>query len=272
MSTASKRILSVLPLLLLLPAALLAQGLPTSQPKYLRVIREDVKLGRNADHAKFEAGWPAAFERAQSPDYYIALESMNNNEAWYVIPAASHAAMAEVQAREQDPAIAPELARLSRGDAEFVNSVRSIELRAKPELSFGAYPDIATQRFWQITIFRIRPGFEDAFAAAAKSYGAASIRAGSKSGFRVYEVIAGMPEPTYFVFSTTSSFGEFDRMMADGEATMKAMGADDEPIGRKYNEGLINSETLRFRLSPEMSYVPKETRATDPAFWMPKKP
>jgi hypothetical protein len=81
-----------------------------------------------------------------------------------------------------------------------------------------------------------------------------------------------MPTPTYVIFSSVSSFGEFDRMVADGDATMKAMGADDEPIWKKFNEGLINSETMRFRLSPEMSYVPKETRASDPAFWGPKKP
>ena len=37
-------------------------------------------------------------------------------------------------------------------------------------------------------------------------------------------------------------------------------------------EGVINSETQRFRVDPAHSYVPKETRAQDPAFWMPKKP
>jgi len=37
-------------------------------------------------------------------------------------------------------------------------------------------------------------------------------------------------------------------------------------------EGVVNVETQRFRLDPGQSYVPKETRAQDPAFWMPKKP
>jgi hypothetical protein len=36
-------------------------------------------------------------------------------------------------------------------------------------------------------------------------------------------------------------------------------------------EGLINSETQRFRLDAGQSYVTKETKDQDPAFWMPKK-
>ena len=272
MTISLKRVLTFL--LAALPAvAAAAQSLPATQPALLRIIREEVKLGRNADHARFEAGWPAAYERAKSPDYYLAMESLTGaNEAWYVTPGASYKALGEAMTREEEPALAAELARLQRGDAEFVNSVRVIEARARPELSFGAYPDLAKQRFWQITFFRMRPGSEEAFAAAVKSYAAASGRAGNAMGYRVYEVVAGMPEPTYIVFSSVSGFADFDRMMAAGDATMKAMTADDQPIGKKFNEGLINSESFRFKLSPSMSYVPKETRATDPAFWMPKKP
>ena len=35
---------------------------------------------------------------------------------------------------------------------------------------------------------------------------------------------------------------------------------------------MVNVETQRLRLDPDMSYVPKEVRAQDPAFWTPKKP
>ena len=64
-------------------------GLPTSQPKLLTIVREEVKPGRAADHANHEAGWPAAFEKAMSPDYYLAMTSLTGpSEAWYVIPQA----------------------------------------------------------------------------------------------------------------------------------------------------------------------------------------
>jgi hypothetical protein len=36
-------------------------------------------------------------------------------------------------------------------------------------------------------------------------------------------------------------------------------------------ESVITVESQRFRLDPGQSYVSKEVRDTDPAFWLPKK-
>ncbi len=61
--------------------------------------------------------------------------------------------------------------------------------------------------------------------------------------------------------------------MAAGEATMKGANAEERAALDKFGkEALVNEETHRFRVDPEMSYVPKEVRAQDPAFWLPKKP
>ena len=271
MSILCKRALPLF-LLVTVPTAALAQSLPTSQPAFMRLIREDVKPGRNAEHAKVETGWPAAFERAKSPDYCLGLESMTNNEAWFIIPFASYAAMGEMLARERGPVLGAEIGRLSRADGDLINSLRTIELRARPELSHGAYPDLSKQRYWEITVYRMRPGTSEVFSQIAKAYGAALDRSGGKTGYRVYEVMAGMPTPTYFVFSSVSSFGDFDKLLAEGDATMKAMNPDEAAAGKKFDEGLVSSETFRFQLSPEMSYVPSDVRSSDPAFWGPKKP
>jgi hypothetical protein len=259
-------------LLVTAPHPAVAQGLPTSQPVLLRIIREDVKQGRGAEHVKNEMGWVAAYERAKSPDYYLAMESLSNNEAWFTVPAASYAAIGEQMGRDQDPAIRPELDRLYRADGDLLNGSCVIELRARPDLSAGDYPDMAKQRYWEVTIFRMRPGSGETMSAAAKAYAAATERAGRKIGWRLYEVVAGMPGPAYFVFSSVPSFGDFDTLMAQGDSTGKAISEAEAATFKKFDEALINAETLRFRLSPEMSYVPKAVRDSDPAFWMPKKP
>ncbi len=89
----------------------------------------------------------------------------------------------------------------------------------------------------------------------------------------MYEVLAGMPGPTYLVFSSTESFAEFDRMTEEGMAVMKAATDDERKTLQQFSaEGVINVETQRFRVDPVMSYVPRETRASDPAFWLPKRP
>src|SRR4029453_6824924 len=197
----------------------------------LTIVREDVKPGRASEHTKIEAGWPAAYEKAKSPYYYLAMVSMSgSDEGWYVTPFESPAAIGDSLKRDdEDPVLSAELARLSRADADMLNGVRPMQARARKELSYGTFPGLAKQRFFEITTFRVRPGHEPQFEAAAKAYGASAKRNGATSGYRVYEVIAGIPGPTYLIFSSVASFAEFDRLMTDGDKTLA--GANAEEMG-----------------------------------------
>ncbi len=272
------RTLLALPSLLCIGAtALLAQNppLPTSQPALLTIYREQVKPGRTAEHARIEAGWPAAFARAKSPTYYLAMTSITGpNEAWFLTPFASNAAFGDqLKLESSDTVLSAELARLSRADAEVLNDYRVIQAVARPDLSHGAFPDLTKVRFWQVLTFRVRPGHEPDFEAAAKAYGAATDRAATGASYRVYQVTAGMPGPTYLIFSSVESYAQFDAMMAGGQKAMQGATPEEMAALQKFStDGVISSETNRFALNPMMSYVAPETRASDPAFWMPKRP
>ena len=250
-------------------------GLPTSQPNYLTIVREEVKLGRAADHERIEAGWPAAYERAKSPDHYLAYVSVTGRpEAWFVQAFDSHKALGDSMKREDtDAALSAELKRLSRADADVLTNITVLHAMARKDLSYGTFPDLAKTRFTEVTTFRVRPGHEGQFESAAKAYGAATKRSAPGTSFRVYEIVAGLPGPQYLVFSSVQSFAEFDKTTQEGQATMKgATQAEQDALNKFSAEGLISAETQRFRIDPVMSYVPKETRASDLAFWMPKKP
>lgn len=252
-----------------------AQSLPSTQPKFLHIVREQVKVGRGAEHARFEAGWPAAYEKAKSQTPYLALVSLTGSrETWYVTPFDSHAAWDEAQKKEDaDPALQAELERLGKGDAEFLSDLRVVEAMARPDLSYGSFPDLAKVRFYEITIFRVRPGHEASFAAVAKAYAAAAAKAAPKSRWRTYETMAGAPGGTYLVLSSLESYAEFDQAITDGMAMGTSFSAEDGVLMQKFfADGLISVESNRFRLDPVQSFVPKETRERDPAFWMPPPP
>jgi len=246
------------------------QGLPTTQPTLVTIIREEVKVGRTAEHARNEAGWPAAFGRANSPDYYLAMTSITGMpEAWYIIPSASNAAYGEAMMRyDKDAAMMAELERLSRADADLINSSRTIQAMARPDLSMGSFPDLTKQRFWEISVVRVRPGHEAEFDAAAKAFGSAAQRASPATRYRVYQVLAGMPTPTYILFSSVATFAEFDQMFANAMKSMQAASDSEQAALRKFStDASLSWETNRFRLDPKQSYVSRETRATDPTFW-----
>lgn len=255
-------------------ASALAQGVPTTQPKFLHIFREQVKPGRGAEHAAWEAGWPAAYEKAKGAYNYIALESITGPpEVWYVSPLASQAAYGEMMAAdEKDAALSAELERLAKGDAEFLTGQSPIQAVAMPDLSYGAFPPVGKMRYYEITTFRVKPGHQAAWIAATNAYKTATARSAPGASWRTYEVVAGAPGGTYLVFSSVASFAEFDKMMAEGEATWKGVTAEEGAVLDKFmKDSVISVSTNRYRLSPRQSFVNAETKAQDPAFWSPKK-
>lgn len=248
--------------------SVLSQDLPREQPNLLTIIREQVKVGRADDHAKHEAGWPAAFAKAKSPNYYLAMSSLTGRpQVWYVVPWKSHADEAESMKREDnDPVLSAELARLSRADAEYIDDLCIIQTVARKDLSLGDFPDLAKARFFHNTIFRVRPGKQELFENAAKAYGAAIKRANPKAAYRVYQVIAGMPGPAFIVFSSVDDYANFDQRMA-AEVAMSPTEEEQSALQQFTEEGLLEAEANRFRIDPQQSYVAQETKDRDPDFW-----
>ncbi|MCI0432864.1 MAG: hypothetical protein L0271_04340 [Gemmatimonadetes bacterium] len=244
--------------------------MPTTQPNLLTIFIEEVKLGREAAHEANEAGWPAAFARARAPETYLALETMTGaNEVWFITPYASYAAEGETMRRNRtDPVLSAELDRLWREDAEFLVSARTVQAVARPDLSYGAFPDISRTRFWDITMFRVRPGYEAQFDEAAKMYGEISKRLAPNSSYRTYMVMNGMPGGTYIIFSSVTEYAGFDQMLATGQAVGAGMTAKERTFFETFSrQSLISATTNRFRLNPAMSYVDAATKAADPEFW-----
>lgn len=261
-----------LPLLLAATCVSFAQaqdGLPAAQPPRLMIIREQVKAGQSAAHVRHEAGWPAAFAKANSPDYYIALTSITGpTEAWYLIPWASHAAEAASMKRDaKDPVLSAELDRLAAADADFITGVTTVQLMARTDLSLGKFPSIAKVRFFEVSIFSVRQGQEAKIDSIIKTYGEVRKRVSPDASYRIYTVAAGMPGPTYFVITSVEDYAEFDRTMSEHQKVFETATPEESAVFAKWGEAVMKSETNRFRLDPTMSYVSKEVRDSAPDFW-----
>src|SRR5690349_11526127 len=54
-------------------------------PKYLQIIREAVKPGRDAAHMELEAAWSQAFAKAKVPVYTLGMTTLfGPPEAWWL--------------------------------------------------------------------------------------------------------------------------------------------------------------------------------------------
>lgn len=263
---------SVLPVLVLAATSgtVVAQGMPETQPGILTIFIEEVKVGMNADHEANEAGWPAAFAEANSPYYYLAMEAMTGpNEVWYVSPYESYAAEGEsMKMTESNEELGKELSRLWRADAQYLNDARQIQAVARPDLSYGDFPDLGRARFWDITMMRIRLGHEEAWQNAARIYKEVVAQGAPDMSYRIYQVTAGMPGGYYLIFSSVNDYAEFDDMMAQGNAMWEGISAENMQTLQQFMATDVQMVmTNRFSLNPNMSYVAEETKAVDPDFW-----
>ena len=230
-------------LTLLIAGSLAAQGGP---PQYMQIFREREKFGHGAAHRQTEAGWPRAFAKAKTPNHYVALSAMyGSTQVWFVEP---HESIAELdaanKATEAAPGLSAELERLSAADAAHVDGSDAILGHYIAEASNASPINPADMRFWEIAIFRVRPGHEANFFEGAKVYQSVVQQAKVDAPWATYEVMAGMPGPTYLVMSPHKTLAEIDPATGNVAAIQKAMDAESMKKLGTLSEGFVSVETL----------------------------
>ncbi len=240
-----------------------------SPPPVLWIQRELVKPGKGSAHNDWEAGWPAAFGRANWPTTYLAMTAMSGpNEAWFLIGYPSFDAMEkDIAQMDANAPLTADMKRLGAGEADFVETTRSVLAQYVPELSYRSGVDIAKMRYFQVITYVMKPGHEAEFAKAATLYRDGYTKANIDSHWAIYRVVSGLAEGTFLVFVPFASLSLFDRSPSYGQAMARALGpAQMSALNKLVTDGVATSQSQVFSLNPKMSYVNKETKAADP-FW-----
>lgn len=246
---------------------------PSSPPKVLQIYREVLKPGHGPAHAKTEAGWPAAFAKANWPSHYMAMTSSSGpGEAWFISAWDSYAAYeADSKAIEKEAALQAELDRLSQADGEHLANAYSMFATYREDLSYRAGVNVAEMRYFMVTTFRVKPGRGADFAAARKIVNAAHEKANMDEHWAVYQVTAGAPTGTYLLLLPMKSMAQLDvAREIHGKAYDDAMGEENrKKVADLVNASVESSTATLFAFSPTMSYPPNEWKAAD-AYWAPK--
>jgi hypothetical protein len=255
-------------------SSLLAQAPPASgPPKVLQIFREEVKPGKIVAHEKWETGWPRAFAKAGWTTYYLGITSVSGpNEAWFLTGYDSFAAWEKDRANlDNTAALKAEDDRLSQGDGEFLSGARSIVAALREDLSSKTSIKLGTMRYFRIVTYRVRPGHETDFADAAKIVRDAYEKAKVDVPWAAYQIVSGMPGPTFLVFLPMKSLEEIDAAQARSKTIQEAEGEENaKKLQKLASDGFLSSESNLFAFNPKMSYIAPETASADPAFWTPK--
>jgi hypothetical protein len=258
-------------LLTIVAAAPLSAQMTGSQPPppVLLISRELVKPGKASAHNQWEAGWPAAFAKANYPTTYLGMNAVSGiNEAWFLTGYPSFDALEKDQSRmDADATLSAEQRRLYAGESDYVENTRGVLAAYVPSVSYKPNIDLSKMRYFEILTYTMKPGHEADFLKAAGIVRDGYTKASIDQPWAIYRVVSGMPAGTYYVFLPMRSLASLDKGPSNDDAMGRALGSDQtNALNKLVLDGVATAQSQIFAFNPKMSYVSKEMKAADP-FW-----
>ena len=256
-------------------AAQIQEAAPAPVPKVLMVVREQIKEGREAAHAKAEEAWPRIFSKGNVTTHYVGMTAESGpSEAWFLEPYDSFGGMEKARAEIEQSPLAADLEVANVQDGELRTGSRTLLAVYRGDLSFHpaeAMSSLPKCRHMGVTVLRINYGHDADLAQIAKLLIDGDEKSNSDQPVLTYQAISGGPSGTYLIFSPMDSLAHMDAAPARLAAARQAMGERNrQRLDALAPEVVQSSESLLFAFNPRMSYVSKEFAAGDPEFWNPK--
>src|ERR1035438_2259162 len=250
------------------------QGAATA-PKVLMVVREQIKEGREAAHAKAEEAWPRIFSKGNVTTHYVGMTAESGpSEAWFLEPYDSFGGMEKARGEIEQSPLAADLEVANVQDGELRTGSRTLLAVYRGDLSFHpaeAMSSLPKCRHMGVTVLRIKYGHDADLAQIAKLLIDGDEKSNSDQPVLTYQAISGGPSGTYLIFSPMDSLAHMDAAPARLAAARQAMGERNrQRLDALAPEVVQSSGSLLFAFNPRMSYVSKEFAAGDPEFWNPK--
>ena len=250
-----------------------AQQTPPGPPKVLTIFREFVKPGKGGmPHEKAESAFVQASQQAKWPTHYFAVTSLSGKpRALFLTGYDSFAAWEkDNQATQKNTTFSQTLDRAAVADGELLSDADSGTFAYREDYSLHAPVDIPHMRYFEISVYRVKPGHDKDWDDGMKMVLAAYEKI-PDIHWACFQAVYGAPEGTFLFFTPLKSLTETDRMLAQNKQFEAAMGEAGMKKLRELSAATIElSETNLFQFAPKMSYPPDEWIKADPNFWKPK--
>jgi hypothetical protein len=249
-----------------------AQDATATLPQVIQINREWIKPGKaGMAHDRTEAAFVSLMNRAKLQGHYVALNALSGkSRALYVARYPTFAAWeADNKILEKNGA---EFDHAAMADGELLDSLDAAVFTYDAELSYHPHPDVSHARYYEITVFHMRPGHHKDWYDLTKMYKEALDKAGSKAHWAAYEVAYGGEGGTFITMTARNSMTEIDQDMADFKKVIE--GAGDEGMAKLdalFAQAIDSSRSELFSVNPKQSYAEEAWIKADPEFWKPKK-
>jgi hypothetical protein len=258
-----------------LAAAAQDASAPATPPKVIQIAREFIKPGRaGMAHDKTEAAFVATMNRAKLQGHYVALNSMTGkSRALFITRYPSFAAWeADNKIIDKSPSLSAEVDHDLMADGDLLQDFDQAVATYDEKLSYHPHADISHARYYEISVFRIKPGHRKEWHELTKMVQDANEKGGTSAHWAAYEVAYGAEDGTYIILSADKSMADIDQGFAESAKFAEAMGGEEgmNKLDKLYGETVESSRSELFSINPRQSYADEAWIKSDPDFWKPK--
>ena len=252
-----------------------AQDATSTPPKVISIVREWLKPGKSGmAHDKTEAAFVAATNRAKLQGHYVALNSMSGkSRALYITRYPSFEAWEkDNKTVDKSTALTAEFDHASMADGELLDGIDTAVLTYNEELSYHPHPDISHARYYEITVFHVRPGHRKDWFEVTKMYKDLCEKSGSSAHWATYEAAYGLDGGTYVALTHRDSLTEIDQSFGESKKFLEAAGGEEgmNKLDELFGQAVDASHSELFSINPKQSYAEESWIKADPDFWKPK--
>ena len=240
-------------------------------PKVLNVIREVVKPGKSGSpHEKTESAFVEAMTAAHSPNHYIALDSLTGVSRSLFLSGYDSFAQWEEQERadQKNASLSATLDRAAEADGALLSSYEAGMFVLRQDQSYNDNGGLAHVRYFEITVYRIKPGHDADWDEIVKMVKPALIKANPDDNWAMYQRAYGTGGPEVAIFHVMKSAAEIDQGYASDPKFAAAMGPEGmKKLSELSSAAIEGSESNLFVINPRESYAEPELMNADPDFW-----
>ncbi len=268
---------ALLPLAAALSPVLNAQNATEDgPPKVLVIHREYLKPGKGgALHERSESAFVKAFADTKSTSSYFALDSLSGpSRSLFLFGYDSFADWEkETAAIRSNKALGAKLDQATLNDGDLLASYDASAMMLRPDLSLNK-GSIDGARYFEITVFVVKPGHLHDFTELAKTYIETYRKVSPQAHWDTFEVVYGSPLPNaaggdvFLIVNTMKSLADTDKSIQDSDKFASELGASGMQKVSELSAASIEATTTNlFAINPRESNPPSEWVKREPGFW-----